>query len=161
MATETENTEEKNDNDNIVQQFYENIDQENENIAEETVSKSSRSSKTTLPKAKKKKTDDFENRILNILETEEIPHEKKKINPHMSFFESILPSVENFDEDNTFEFRIEVMNLIRSIKNKMLLLNQYQLFMVCYTIISRLNLNLLFQIYSQAQLNLKLLFKIT
>jgi len=36
----------------------------------------------------------------------------------MSFFESILPSIKHFNEDETFDFRIGVMNLVKSIKKR-------------------------------------------
>jgi len=105
-----------NDHRSIINEFCDAI--ENENTAEAIVSKSLMSSKTTVPKGKKKKTDDFEDRILNIIETQEIPREQNFINPHMSFFESILPSIKHFNEDETFDFRIGVMNLIKSIKKR-------------------------------------------
>jgi len=120
LSKENDISEEENDR-SIIDEFCDAV--ENENTAEETVSikfnsKSSMSSKTTLPKAKKKKTDDFEDRILNIIETQETPREQNVINPHMSFFESILPSIKHFNEDETFDFRIGVMNLIKSIKKR-------------------------------------------
>ncbi|KAL4103930.1 hypothetical protein QTP88_019247 [Uroleucon formosanum] len=120
LSKENDISEEENGR-SIIDKFCDAI--ENENTAEETVSikfnsKSPMSSKTTLPKTKNKKTDDFEDRILNIIETQETPREQNVINPHMSFFESILPSIKHFNEDETFDFRISVMNLIKSIKKR-------------------------------------------
>ncbi|KAL4123453.1 hypothetical protein QTP88_015631 [Uroleucon formosanum] len=95
LSKENDISEEEN-NRSIIDEFCDAI--ENKNTAEETVSikfnsKSPMSSKTTLPKTKNKKKDDFEDRILNIIETQETPHE-------------------------TFDFRIGVMNLIKSIKKR-------------------------------------------
>lgn len=40
-----------------------------------------------------------------------------EINPDKSFFESVLPSISNFTEDQKLEFRCEVLNIIKRMRN--------------------------------------------
>lgn len=40
-----------------------------------------------------------------------------EINPDKSFFESVLPSISNFTEDQKLEFRCEVLNIIQRMRN--------------------------------------------
>lgn len=40
----------------------------------------------------------------------------QEINPDRSFFESILPSISDFTEDQKLDFRCEVLNLIKRMK---------------------------------------------
>lgn len=40
----------------------------------------------------------------------------QELNPDRSFFESILPSISDFTEDQKLDFRCEVLNLIKRIK---------------------------------------------
>ncbi|KAL1509968.1 hypothetical protein ABEB36_004631 [Hypothenemus hampei] len=39
-------------------------------------------------------------------------------NLHMCFFESIVPMLQNFTDDETIDFRMEVLNVIRNIKQR-------------------------------------------
>lgn len=59
---------------------------------------------------KKRKADDIEVKMLKLLEGE------KEQNRHISFFHGVLPSLNEFDEEQTLEFQIGVLQLIKKIK---------------------------------------------
>ncbi|CAH1987933.1 unnamed protein product [Acanthoscelides obtectus] len=65
--------------------------------------------------APKKRQDEFETKVLKILEK---PDSIPTISEDKSFFNSILPIVENFDEDDKLQFRIEVLQLVQRFKRK-------------------------------------------
>ncbi|XP_072945169.1 uncharacterized protein [Epargyreus clarus] len=44
-------------------------------------------------------------------------NEPRSINRHLSFFNGILPSLENFDEDDVLEFQMGVLQLVKKIKS--------------------------------------------
>ncbi|CAG9771658.1 unnamed protein product [Ceutorhynchus assimilis] len=57
----------------------------------------------------------------NIEEVEETSEEEMKLdgeNRHISFFKAIIPSINEFQDSQTLEFQIGVLELIRSIKKK-------------------------------------------
>lgn len=41
-----------------------------------------------------------------------------EINPDRSFFESLLPSISSFTEDQKLEFRCEILNIIKRMRNQ-------------------------------------------
>ncbi|CAH1959735.1 unnamed protein product [Acanthoscelides obtectus] len=65
--------------------------------------------------APKKRQDEFETKALKILEK---PDSILTITEDKSFFDSILPIVENLDEDDKLQFRIEVLQLVQRFKRK-------------------------------------------
>jgi hypothetical protein len=79
------------------------------NFLEETPSRKPR---TQQCEKRKHNPDEFELRIMKALE------EGNKPNRHLSFFKSIIPSLENFNEEETLEFQMGVLQLIRNIKHR-------------------------------------------
>lgn len=61
--------------------------------------------------SKKRKNDDFETSLIHFMNT------PKEINPDRLFFESVLPSISDFTEDQKLEFRCEVLNIIKRMRN--------------------------------------------
>jgi hypothetical protein len=63
---------------------------------------------------RKRKVDDFEVRILAAIEKPQ----QNPTDPHQLFFDSILSSVTHFNDDETLEFRMGVLQLIKTIKRR-------------------------------------------
>jgi hypothetical protein len=61
---------------------------------------------------RKRKPDEFELRIIKVLE------EGTQPNRHLSFFKGIIPSLENFNEEETLEFQMGILQLVANIKNR-------------------------------------------
>lgn len=93
------------------------VNDDNDNVDVELISpqKAKRSKKEKL-KNKKSKMDEFETKIINILDKSYEPEEV--VDPNKTFFDSILPSLSIFDSDEILEFRIGVLNLIKNMKSK-------------------------------------------
>ena len=68
--------------------------------------------KQLRPTAKKRKVDPVELEMLEAL--------REKPNRHQSFFNSILPSLEDFDEFEVLEFQMDVLKSIKNIKQRKL-----------------------------------------
>jgi len=60
---------------------------------------------------RKRNPDEFELRIMKTLE------EGNQPNRHLSFFKGIIPSLQNFNEEETLEFQMGVLQLIANIKH--------------------------------------------
>jgi len=60
----------------------------------------------------KRKPDEYELRIIKTLEEGNQPH------LHLSFFKGIIPSLQNFKEEETLEFQMGVLQLIAHIKHR-------------------------------------------
>jgi hypothetical protein len=60
----------------------------------------------------KRKLDEFELRIMKALEEGNWP------NRHLSFFKGIIPSLQNFNEEETLELQMGVLQLIANIKHR-------------------------------------------
>lgn len=58
---------------------------------------------------RKRKPDDFETEVLNILK-------KEKNNRHLSFFNSLLPSLEKFNDQQVLQFQSRVLQTITEIQ---------------------------------------------
>lgn len=56
--------------------------------------------------------DDVDQRIPNVLDRLETD------NRHMSFFKGIIPSLENFDEDDVLEFQMQVLQIIKDMRKQ-------------------------------------------
>ncbi|KAL3283360.1 hypothetical protein HHI36_006508 [Cryptolaemus montrouzieri] len=65
---------------------------------------------SSQPPKKKKKLDDIEEKMLKALEESE--------SPHLLFCKGILPSIKDFDEEETIDFQMGVLHLIKSIRNR-------------------------------------------
>ena len=61
---------------------------------------------------RKRKLDDFELRIIKALEEANWP------NRHLSFFKGIIPSLQNFNEEETLEFQLGVLQLVANVKHR-------------------------------------------
>ncbi len=70
----------------------------------------------TFTSRKKRKIDPVAKRMLAILEKEELP--KISPNRHSSFFDSIMPSIENFSDDEVLHFQAGILQLIMDIKDR-------------------------------------------
>jgi hypothetical protein len=70
-----------------------------------------RSDIPTVVSKRKRKVDEVELRMLKLLESEQ-----QEPNLHLSFFKGILPSIQHFDEDQTIEFHLGVLNVIKTLK---------------------------------------------
>lgn len=68
--------------------------------------------RTLTSSRRKKKRDNFKTKVLNILKN----NANNSINEDRSFLDSILPTIEKFDDDQKLEFRLEVLKLIKNIK---------------------------------------------
>ena len=85
-----------------------NVDDMN-NFSQETPS---RKPQTQQCGKRKRNPDEFELRIMKALE------EGNQQNRHLSFFKGIIPSFQNFNEEETLEFQIGVLQLIAKIKHR-------------------------------------------
>jgi hypothetical protein len=79
------------------------------NFSQETPSRNPR---TQQCGKRKRNPDEFELRIMKALE------EGNQPNRHLSFFKGIIPSLQNFNEEETFELQMGVLQLIANIKNR-------------------------------------------
>jgi hypothetical protein len=61
---------------------------------------------------RKRKPDEFELRIMKAVE------EGNQSNRHLSFFKGIIPSLQSFNEEETLEFQVGVIQLIANIKHR-------------------------------------------
>ena len=64
------------------------------------------------PKFKKRKLDEVDCRLLKALE------DRNNENRHLCFFKGVLPSLENFSEEETLQFQMGVLQLITNIKSQ-------------------------------------------
>ena len=71
----------------------------------------SRKPRTQQCGKRKHNTDEFELRIMKALQGEQP-------NRHLSFFKGIIPSLQNFNEEETLQFQMEVLELIANIKHR-------------------------------------------
>lgn len=60
----------------------------------------------------------LESELSNTFEASPSPSYQSSTNRHMAFFSSVLPSIENFDDDQFCDFQIGVLQLIRSLKRR-------------------------------------------
>lgn len=68
----------------------------------------------------KKHKHDFETSLIDFMNASipsPIVPPVSEINPDRSFFESVLPSISNFTEDQKIEFRCEVLKIIQRMRN--------------------------------------------
>lgn len=68
----------------------------------------------------KKRKHDFETSLIDFMNApipSPIVPSVPETNPDRSFFESVLPSISNFTEDQKLAFRCEVMNIIQRMRN--------------------------------------------
>jgi len=68
----------------------------------------------------KKRKHDFETTLIDFMNApipSPIVPPVSETNPDRSFFESVLPSISNFTEDQKLEFRCEVMKIIQRMRN--------------------------------------------
>ena len=79
------------------------------NFSQETPSRKPR---TQQCGKRKRNPDEFELRIMKALK------EKNQPNRHMSFVKGIIPSLQNFKEEQTLEFQMAVLQLIANIKHR-------------------------------------------
>ena len=79
------------------------------NFSQETPS---RKPQTQQCGKRKRKPDEFELRIMKALE------EGNQPNRHLSFFKGIIPSLQNFNEEETLEFQMAVLQSIANIKHR-------------------------------------------
>lgn len=75
----------------------------------------------TQNSTRKRKGADLETSLIDFINapipSSTIPSAIPETNPDRSFFESILPSINNFTEDQKLEFRCEVLNIIKRMRN--------------------------------------------
>jgi hypothetical protein len=106
-----------------VSSLSENIDETNEatdecterGISEKNICSQIESSEFSRPAARKGKNrqpDELEARMLEILEKTDT----SKPNRHLSFFQGILPLLQNLNDDQTIEFQLGVLNVIKNVK---------------------------------------------
>jgi len=79
------------------------------NLYEETPSRKPR---TQQGGKRKRNSNEYELRIMKALE------EGNQSNRHLSFFKGIIPSLQNFNEEETLEFQMGVLQLIANIKHR-------------------------------------------
>jgi hypothetical protein len=72
----------------------------------------SRKPRTQQMGKRKRNTDEIELRIMKALE------EGNQPNRHLSFFKGIIPSLQNFNEEEILEFQMGVLQLIANIKHR-------------------------------------------
>lgn len=60
---------------------------------------------TSNTSRRKRKPDEFETEVLNILK-------RQKDNRHLSFFNSLLPSLENFNDQQVLQFQSRVLQIV-------------------------------------------------
>lgn len=67
----------------------------------------------------KKRKNDLESSLVEFMNTPIpiTPAIVLEINPDRSFFESLLPSISSFTEDQKLEFRCEVLNIIKRMRS--------------------------------------------
>lgn len=70
------------------------------------------------PKRKGKQMSVFEERMIRALEAPPTPTQQGFQDRHMAFFAGIVPSIQNFTEDQICDFQIGVLNLIKSLKQR-------------------------------------------
>ena len=68
-------------------------------------------------KCKKRGNAEFEAKLLKLLDTP-TPNLQLPFNEDRAFFDSLLPTLANFDEDQKWEFRVEMLQLIKRVKTK-------------------------------------------
>lgn len=89
-----------------------------EGTAEDTGDSTQNNERFKKPKSLKRKIDHVEIEMMKIL--------KEKPDRHLSFFQAIIPSLDNFDDDEILEFQMKVLQAITEIKNrKRLCLSQH------------------------------------
>lgn len=64
---------------------------------------------TSNTSRRKRKPDEFETEVLNILK-------RQKDNRHLSFFNSLLPSLENFNDQQVLQFQSRVLQIVTEIQ---------------------------------------------
>lgn len=82
--------------------------------------KKSETSPTYTQNSTKKRKHDFETSLIDFINApipSPIGTPVSEINPDRSFFESVLPSISNFTEDQKLEFRCEVLKIIQRMRN--------------------------------------------
>jgi hypothetical protein len=79
------------------------------NFSQETPSRKPR---TQQCGKRKRNPDEFELRIMKAQE------ERNQPSPHLSFFKGIIPSLQNFNEEDTLEFQMGVLQLRANIKHR-------------------------------------------
>jgi len=82
--------------------------------------KESETPPTYTQNSTKKRKHDFETSLIDFMNApipSQIVPAVSEINPDRSFFESILPSISNFTEDQKLEFRCEVLRIIQQMRN--------------------------------------------
>ena len=79
------------------------------NFSQETPSRKVR---TQQCGKRKRNPDEFELRIMKALD------ERNQPNRHLSFFKGIIPSLQNFNEEETLHFQMGVLQLIANIKHR-------------------------------------------
>lgn len=94
-----------------VDDIEKNIENDIESLSNE-IMQSPEHSKSTIKKNKRQLLDDaLDREILKSLKATPTPPDEDE-----SFFNSVLPSIKKMSEDEKFDFRIGVLNLIQSIK---------------------------------------------
>lgn len=88
----------------------EEVLEQNATQPEETIQKPS------YNKPSKKRKSDVESCLIDFMKTPISAAAVPERNPDMSFFESILPSISGFTEDQKLEFRCEILNLIKRMR---------------------------------------------
>lgn len=91
-----------------------NLDEPSEQLREESPNEQQASvqmNETSISNIsrRKRKPDDFETEVLNILK-------KEKNNRHLSFFNSLLPSLEKFNDQQVLQFQSRVLQTITEIQ---------------------------------------------
>lgn len=71
------------------------------------------------PKSSKRKADPIELELMSVI--------KEKPDRHLSFFRGIIPSISTFNEDEILEFQINVLQTIKSIKERKKMLSSTQM----------------------------------
>lgn len=76
---------------------------------EQQTSEQINSMSTSNTSRRKRKPDEFETEVLNILK-------RQKDNRHSSFFNSLLPSLENFNDQQVLQFQSRVLQIVTEIQ---------------------------------------------
>lgn len=98
----------------VMDEKYQELSQVSKSLADQPCQSTPDVSQTPKVKPVKRKLADCDN---------EMPHSSTmnslgRKNRHLLFFKGILPSLEGFNDDQTLEFQIGVLNIIQSIRTR-------------------------------------------
>lgn len=85
-------------------------DNQNPTVPSDAAPAEKPTSSSRKPPSKKRKMDPVELEMIAAL--------KEKPNRHLSFFKGLLPSLEDFDEIDTIDFQMEVLKIVKQIRQR-------------------------------------------